>query len=154
MKKIKFESFIAFLNKFKFSILITFIVLLTIATFKSLTMFLFFVNFVGHLPDHTSGGMNVLVVGTDDVKGSKRSDVIAVVHFNEQEKKVRLLSIPRDTRVSIPEVGISKINHAYAHGGITLLSQTVSEFLSIPIHKYFIVKADGVEQMIDTIGGV
>ena len=34
------------------------------------------------------------------------------------------------------------------------MSQTVSEFLSIPIHKYFIVKADGVEQMIDTIGGV
>ena len=32
--------------------------------------------------------------------------------------------------------------------------QTVSEFLSIPIHKYFIVKADGVEQMINTIGGV
>ena len=86
MKKIKFESFIAFLNKFKFSISILFIVLLTIATFKSLTMFLFFVNIVGHMPDHTSGGMNVLVVGTDDVKGSKRSDVIAVVHFNERKK--------------------------------------------------------------------
>ena len=144
----------ALLYKFKFSIAIAFVLLLTIATFKSLTMFLFFVNIVGHMPSQTSGGMNVLVVGTDDVKGSKRSDVIAVVHFNEQEKKVRLLSIPRDTRVNIPDVGISKINHAYAHGGIKLLKQTVSEFLSIPIHKYFIVKADGVEQMINTIGGV
>ena len=144
----------ALLYKFKFSIAIAFVLLLTIATFKSLTMFLFFVNIVGHMPSQTSGGMNVLVVGTDDVKGSKRSDVIAVVHFNEQEKKVRLLSVPRDTRVNIPDVGISKINHAYAHGGIKLLKQTVSEFLSIPIHKYFIVKADGVEQMINTIGGV
>lgn len=154
MNKIKFESFMALLYKFKFSIAIAFVLLLTIATFKSLTMFLFFVNIVGHMPSQTSGGMNVLVVGTDDVKGSKRSDVIAVVHFNEQEKKVRLLSVPRDTRVNIPDVGISKINHAYAHGGIKLLKQTVSEFLSIPIHKYFIVKADGVEQMINTIGGV
>ena len=137
-----------------FQLLLHLFLLLTIATFKSLTMFLFFVNIVGHMPSQTSGGMNVLVVGTDDVKGSKRSDVIAVVHFNEQEKKVRLLSVPRDTRVNIPDVGISKINHAYAHGGIKLLKQTVSEFLSIPIHKYFIVKADGVEQMINTIGGV
>ena len=54
-------------------------------------MFLYFREYCrAYMPSQTSGGTNVLVVGTDDVKGSKRSDVIAVVHFNEQEKKVRL----------------------------------------------------------------
>ncbi|MGC6367763.1 MAG: LCP family protein [Candidatus Marinamargulisbacteria bacterium] len=154
MKKFNSSVVLNQIKQYKFSIAITFIILFTIATFKSLTMFLFFINVIGHLPNHVSGGMNVLVVGTDNVQGSKRSDVIAVVHFNEQEKKVRLLSIPRDTRVNIPDIGISKINHAYAHGGIALLNQTVAEFLSIPIHKHFIVKSDGVEQMIDAIGGV
>ena len=50
-------------------------------------------------------------------------------------------------------IGISKINHAYAYGGINLLKNTVSEFLSIPIHNYIIINTDGLKQIIDAVGG-
>ena len=103
--------------------------------------------------DHNYGS-NILVVGIDDVSQSKRSDAISVVHINPNESKVRVLSIPRDTRVSVEGIGITKINHAYAHGGISLLTDTVMEFLSIPIDGYVVVNTQGIRELIDIIGGV
>ena len=109
---------------------------------------------MGMLPDKIDTGRNILIIGTDSVKGSKRSDVISVIHFNQDLTKVRALAIPRDTRVNVRGFGISKINHAYAYGGINLLKNTVSEFLSIPIHNHIIINTDGLKQIIDQLGGV
>ena len=67
---------------------------------------------------------------------------------------IRALSIPRDTRVSIENVGVSKVNHAYAYGGIKLLRKTVSDFLSIPIHNHIIINSNGIKKLIDEVGGV
>ena len=65
---------------------------------------------MGMLPDKIDTGKNILIIGTDSVKGSKRSDVISVIHFNQDLTKVRALAIPRDTRVNVKGFGISKIN--------------------------------------------
>ena len=46
-----------------------------------------------------------------------------------------------------------KINHAYAHGGKIIEPNSIRIFIHSN-SQTFIVKADGVEQMIDTIGGV
>ncbi len=110
------------------------------------------VHIIGILPNNQSYGINVLVVGTDNVDGSKRSDAISVIHINKDQTKVRALSIPRDTRVNIESVGVSKINHAYAYGGVSLLRKTVSEFLSIPIHNHIVINADGIKTLIDEVG--
>ena len=80
------------------------------------------------LPSNTQYGKNILVVGIDEVDGTKRSDSIVVLHISADGKNIRALSIPRDTRVSIDKVGISKINHAYAYGKIKLLKKTISDF--------------------------
>ena len=109
---------------------------------------------MGMLPDKIDTGKNILIIGTDSVKGSKRSDVISVIHFNQDLTKVRALAIPRDTRVNVKGFGISKINHAYAYGGIDLLKNTVSEFLSIPIHNHIILNTNGLKSIIDQLGGV
>ncbi len=106
------------------------------------------------IPYNPQYGKNILVVGIDEVDGTKRSDSIVVVHINPNEGQVRALSIPRDTRVSIDKVGVSKINHAYAFGKIKLLKKTVSEFLSIPIHNHVVISSSGVEKIIDEVGGV
>ena len=114
----------------------------------------FLVQVISLLPGKESFGMNVLVVGTDNVEGTKRSDAISVIHINKDQTRVRALSIPRDTRVTIEKIGVTKINHAFAYGGISLLQQTVSEFLSIPIHHHIVINSQGIKQLIDQVGGV
>jgi LCP family protein required for cell wall assembly len=114
----------------------------------------FVVNVMALLPVKENHGINVLVVGIDEVEGTQRSDAISVVHINQTQNKIRALSIPRDTRVTIEGVGVSKINHAYAYGGIGLLSKTVSEFLSIPIHNTIVINSEGIKALIDEVGGV
>jgi polyisoprenyl-teichoic acid--peptidoglycan teichoic acid transferase len=114
----------------------------------------FFLMVFSMLPFHEDNGINLLLVGTDEVEGTRRSDAVAVLHINPKLKDVRVLSIPRDTRVHIDGVGVSKLNHAFSHGGIRLLRSTVSQFLSIPIHHYVVVNSDGVTRLIDQIGGV
>ena len=76
------------------------------------------------LPIKHNVGVNILLVGTDHVEGTRRSDAISVIHINNDQTKIRALSIPRDTRVNIENIGVSKINHAYAYGGIKLLKKT------------------------------
>lgn len=100
---------------------------------------------------------NIVVLGVDGRPAdndSGRSDTLFVVMFDEGKKSVSLLSIPRDTRVSIPEHGWDKINHAYAYGGRELTQQTVEEFLGIRIDNYIMVDFSGFKGLVDAIGGV
>ncbi len=114
----------------------------------------FLVQILSFLPSKENFGINILVVGTDEVEGSKRSDAISVIHINKDQTKVRALSIPRDTRVTVEKIGVTKINHAFAHGGISLLKNTVSDLLSIPIHNHIVINATGIERLIDEVGGI
>lgn len=100
---------------------------------------------------------NIVVLGVDGRPADNdtgRSDTLFVVMFDEGKKSVSLLSIPRDTRVSIPDYGWDKINHAYAYGGRKLTQQTVEEFLGIRIDNYVMVDFSGFKGLVDAIGGV
>lgn len=104
---------------------------------------------------------NILVLGSD-VEYSRhgkvlptRSDTMLVVSLDPDQKRVNVLSIPRDTRVHIPgRHGYDKINAALAYGGPLLAAQTVSDFLQVPIHHWVLVKLEGVENFVDALGGV
>jgi LCP family protein required for cell wall assembly len=74
--------------------------------------------------------------------------------LDPDEKRVGVFSIPRDTRVHVPGIGFTKVNHAFAHGGGKLLKQTVSEFLSIPVNYILQVNLGSVRRIVDKIGGV
>ncbi|MFC1616868.1 LCP family protein, partial [Candidatus Margulisiibacteriota bacterium] len=99
-------------------------------------------------------GVNILAVGIDDTKYVQRSDTILVFHFDVSQNRIGIISIPRDTRVDIPGVGISKINHAFAYGKMDLLKETVINFLNIPIHNYIQINLKGVKNIIDQLGGI
>jgi polyisoprenyl-teichoic acid--peptidoglycan teichoic acid transferase len=114
----------------------------------------FFLMLFSMVPFQSDNGVNLLLVGTDHTEGTRRSDAVAVLHINPNTQDIRVLSVPRDTRVHIDGVGASKLNHAFSHGGIKLLRSTVSQFLSIPIHHYVVVNSDGVTRLIDQIGGL
>ncbi|AHD05814.1 LCP family protein [Paenibacillus larvae] len=111
----------------------------------------------------SEGDFNVLLLGTD-ARGDEvsRTDVIMAAHVSPKNKKVQLLSIPRDTRVLLEGIGYTKINHAHTIGekkggnasGTGAMIQAVSDLLKIPIHYYVKTDFKGFQHVIDTIGGI
>ena len=106
------------------------------------------------MPKTKLNGVNVLVMGIDGTKDVQRSDTIMVLHLDSDQNRIGVLSIPRDSRVSVPGIGLTKINHAYAYGGAPLLKKSVIEFLGIPIDYYIKINLDGVQNLVDDMGGI
>lgn len=78
-----------------------------------------------------------------------------VATFNPSDQTMKLLSIPRDTRVKIGDLGYKdKINHSYSEGGKELTIETVEGFLDIPIDYFVTVNFDGFISIVDLLGGV
>lgn len=97
---------------------------------------------------------SVLLVGLDAEKMNKgRSDTLMVALVDPKNKKVSLLSIPRDTRVQIAGRDVDKITHAHNYG-INSTIMTVEDFLDIKMDYYAQINFDGFQSLINTIGGV
>jgi LCP family protein required for cell wall assembly len=98
----------------------------------------------------------VLMLGVDERKGDRgRSDTMIVLAVNPNNKSVKMLSIPRDTRTEIVGKGTEdKINHAYAFGGVPMAMDTVENFLDIPIDYYMKVNMEGFKDIVDAVGGI
>ncbi|MEF3245329.1 MAG: LCP family protein [Caldisericaceae bacterium] len=121
-------------------------------------------NSKGEIPLDTSKPFNILLIGTDrrTKEEAGRSDVLILAHLDPKTSKVTLLSIPRDTRVEIPNHGYDKINSAFnsdyfPDGGVDLSIKTVANLLNIDtkdIRYYTIVNFEGFAKVIDAIGGV
>ncbi|WP_210610562.1 LCP family protein [Priestia flexa] len=99
---------------------------------------------------------NMLVMGVDEREADTgRSDVLMVVHFNSENGHLKMMPIPRDTRVKIKgKAEMEKINHAYKYGGIKLTVDTVEQFLNMPIDYYVKVNMEGFKAVVDEVGGV
>jgi LCP family protein required for cell wall assembly len=104
--------------------------------------------------DPLRGTVNILCVGLDDVDGAYRSDAVALAAFDQDTQSVRVLSIPRDSRVFIPGRGWDKLNHAYVYGGIGLLKETVINLAGVGIDYFAILNYQSFPRMVDLIGGV
>ncbi len=100
------------------------------------------------------GRITVLLLGSDEVEGVSRSDTIMVLFLNPMLSRAALLSIPRDSRVEIPGHGMSKINHAFAWGGVELAQVTVEKFLGIDIDYHAHIGFDAFVETVNELGGV
>lgn len=83
-----------------------------------------------------------------------RSDAIMIARFAADRQHAQVVSIPRDSWVSIPGHGQNKINAAYAFGGPSLLIQTVEQLTGVRIDHYAAIDFDGLIQVTDELGGV
>lgn len=84
-----------------------------------------------------------------------RSDTMLLVRVDPIADTVSILSIPRDTQVNIPDIGVTKINHANWEGGPILAAQTVSYTLNgVPIDRYVRISTDALRELVDLLGGV
>ncbi|ARK32224.1 LCP family glycopolymer transferase [Halalkalibacter krulwichiae] len=101
--------------------------------------------------------ISFLLAGVDSTgdEHAGRSDTIIVMTVNPNERSIKMLSIPRDTRTEIIGRGTQdKINHAYAFGGVQMTADTVSNFLDIPIDHYISINMEGMKNLVDAVGGV
>src|SRR5688500_5431700 len=127
-----------------------------------------------------TGGMNLLIVGVDERAGHPeegvRSDTLILVHLDALGRWASTLSIPRDTRVELPDIGSTKINTAYGQGyvsaealyrpgttpqqgGMALAAQSVEQLLMLPERGQHVdaiaqINFDGFAKVIDVLGGI
>ena len=104
--------------------------------------------------------VSILIMGVDENEKRQqrevaRTDALILATLNKDEQSVKLLSIPRDSYVYIPEVGYEdKINHAHAFGGTYTTIETVENLLEIPVDYYVKLNFHAFVEVIDAIGGV
>ena len=93
---------------------------------------------------------NVALFGID----SGRSDAIMIASINQVDKTIKLISIPRDTYVSVAGHGKTKINHAYAYGKEQLALKTINSNFGLNISEYVTINFKGLINVINKIGGI
>lgn len=113
--------------------------------------------------------LNVAVFGTD--KEGKRTDVMFVVHYESANESLDLLSLPRDTRVSVcdevaknyEETGrvynqVTKLNAIHSYSDEDNCCQNtvlqIEDLLGINIDHYVKIDLDAFRKIVDTVGGV
>lgn len=92
-------------------------------------------------------------LGTGSVAG-RRTDTIMLLHVPDGGGPNVLLSIPRDSYVTIPGKGKNKINAAYAFGGEKLLVKTVEQATGLKIDTFVETGLGGFADVVDAVGGV
>ena len=121
-------------------------------------------------PAGTEKTLNFLLVGVDTraeeqttgsegdgqvfVPGRQRSDVIMIVHISADRKVASVVSLPRDSWVTIPGRGKNKINAAYSLGGGSLLVQTVERLTGLRMDHFAVVDFAGFKDITDAVGGI
>lgn len=98
----------------------------------------------------------MVIMGEDTRPGEiqARSDTLMVAHVDPLTKKIAMMSIPRDSRVTIPGRGLDKINSAAQIGGPVLTIKTVKLLTGLPITHYVVVDFNGFKSIVDAMGGV
>jgi len=102
----------------------------------------------------SSKRVNFLLMGMEGA----RSDTMIFVSFDPKEKKVDMISIPRDTYYHTEGYDLAdqrKINAVYGRSKTEGSKKAVEEILGqVPVHHYIMVDYKGVEKIVDSIGGV
>jgi LCP family protein required for cell wall assembly len=135
------------------------------------------------LSGDSSGPLTILIVGSDSRAGlsreeartlgtgtaansaeGQRSDTMMLLHIAGDRKSATVVSLPRDSYVTIPAytdddgdkhpASKNKLNAAYALGGAPLLIETVKNETGLTIDHYVEVGFAGVVNMVDAVGGV
>lgn len=117
--------------------------------------------------DPVKDDFSILFMGIDArKKGPSRSDALILATFNHETRKVKMVSIPRDSKVQIIDpthqrnFGISKITHAHAYGdaedghGEDFTIATVEHLFNIPVDYYVQLDFTAYVKIINALGGV
>lgn len=90
---------------------------------------------------------------TDPNSRAARSDTMMLVQLDFDTGEMDLVSLPRDSYVSV-DGEMTKLNHAHFLGGIDLLQKTLEDWLHIKILYYVQVDFQAVVDIVDAMGGI
>jgi len=110
---------------------------------------------------------NILLMGSDNDQKytfpAVLTQVMMVIHVDTVQNTVYMVSIPRDSWVSVPGLGMHKIDQAFLlgvnqknsfEGGVQIARATIENDYGITIDRYAWVGLSGFAKVIDTLGGV
>lgn len=107
------------------------------------------------LSAYSDSVINIALFGIDAEEGGVgRSDSIIIATIDTTHKKLKLISIMRDSYVAIEGHGNDKLNHAYAFGGPQLAIKTLNENFDLNIDDFVAVNFTTLPKIIDMLGGV
>ena len=139
---------------------------------------------INNRPDKPTSAMNLLLVGSDnragltkeqirelwvggtEVAAGARSDTMILVHISKARDRAVIISLPRDSLVTIPEHVSSsdstktvparqnKLNAAFSFGGAPLLIETLEGETGLRIDHYIEINFLGFKNIIDALGGI
>ncbi|EXJ23666.1 Cell envelope-associated transcriptional attenuator [Alkalibacterium sp. AK22] len=101
--------------------------------------------------------LSFLILGLDEDDGPRRADSLMVATINPQKGTTKLVSIPRDTMITLPHNGqIEKINalYAYSQYGLSGTIDFLEDYLDIPISFYATLNFEGLVDLVDSVGGI
>lgn len=104
------------------------------------------------------GYTNIALFGLDNRSKNKyeggNSDVIMIASINNKTKDVKLVSVYRDSYLSIGGGLYRKANAAYANGGAKQAVQMLNSNLDLDIKEYVCVDWAAMVEVIDNLGGL
>lgn len=122
-------------------------------------------------PDPNSGRVTILLTGVDWTasRGHALNDTLLVLSFDTKNKKVAMISVPRDTSgfplywggTYSPTAKINALATYVTNGVVkspdepmTTLAKEIGFLIGIPVNYYAILDLGGFSKMIDLVGGV
>ncbi len=111
------------------------------------------------------GPINMLLLGLDgreEGTDDTRSDTIIVLHVPSTHDQAYLISVPRDTWVTVPGYWDMKITEAFYHGnkdggwtgGAQAVAGAINDLTGLRFNAAAIVNFDGFETIIDEMDGI
>lgn len=102
--------------------------------------------------------VNILLIGREGIKdgdgANGRSDSMIIASMNTENKTLKMVSLMRDSYVTIPGYRDNKLNAAFSFGGGELLCETIEMNFGVQLDGYVIVDFSGFKKLVDQIGGV
>jgi len=139
---------------------------------------------VKNRPNKPTSAINLLLVGSDnragltraqirelwvggtEVAAGARSDTMLLIHISKARDSAVIVSLPRDSLVTIPEhissadstktvpARQNKLNAAFNFGGAPLLISTLENATGLRIDHYIEINFLGFKNIIDALGGI
>jgi LCP family protein required for cell wall assembly len=112
----------------------------------------------------SSLAFNILIMGSDARPGETigHSDTMVLMHVNLGKNQINAISIPRDTRVHLDGYGYTKLTSVQyilqankgPKQGVEQAVNAISNLTGVPINYYAETNFQGLQAMVDTLGGI
>lgn len=108
--------------------------------------------------------LNILIMGSDERPGETvgHSDTMLLAHVDLSKNEINAISIPRDTRVHLDGYGYTKLTSVQyilqanngPKQGVEQAVNAISELTGVPINYYVETNFQGLQSMVDALGGI